>query len=121
MLVFTLLTFKSMSQTVTKTNDSLTVIPTKHLKLMIKDLEAGDKCSKKLSLVENNLSLCETKNQHLDSLLSIVDSKETLYKENISSYQSIISVKDSQIKKLKKSKRLISVGGTIIIILTLIL
>ncbi len=88
---------------------------------MIKDLEAGDKCSKKLSLVENNLSLCETKNQHLDSLLSIVDSKETLYKENISSYQSIISVKDSQIKKLKKSKRLISVGGTIIIILTLIL
>jgi plasmid rolling circle replication initiator protein Rep len=110
-----------MSQTVTKTNDSLTVIPTKHLKLMIKDLEAGDKSAKKLSLVENNLSLCETKNQHLDSLLSIAESKEILYKENIQSYQSIIGVKDSQIGKLKKSRKLISVGGTIIIALTFIL
>lgn len=110
-----------MSQTVTRTNDSLTVIPTKHLKLMIKDLEAGDKSTKKLLLVENNLSLCETKNQQLDSLLSISESKEILYKENMSSYQSIIGVKDKQIEKLKKSKKAISLVGTIIITLMVIL
>lgn len=110
-----------MSQTVTKTNDSLTVIPTKHLKLMIKDLEEGDKCSKKLLLVENNLSLCENKNQHLDSLLSISESKEILYKDNISHYQSIIGVKDEQIGKLKKSRKIIASVGTIIITLMVIL
>lgn len=121
MLLFTLLTFKSTSQSVTKTNDSLTVISTKHLSLMVRDLEEGDKCAKKLVLVEDNLDLCETKTKHLDSLLSIADAKETLYKQNEVSYQSIIGVKDTQIEKLKKSRKMISIGGIVAIILTFIL
>lgn len=88
---------------------------------MVRDLEEGDKCAKKLVLVEDNLNLCELKTQQLDSLLSIADSKEQLYKQNIESYQSIIGVKDTQIDKLKKSRKMITLGGVITIILTLIL
>jgi hypothetical protein len=109
-----------MSQSDIKTNDSLTVIPTKHLSLMIKDLEQGDKCSKKLVLVQNNLQLCESKNMKLDSLLMIADTKESLYKENLTSYQSIISTKDTQIQKLKKSKTFIVIGGVVVTILSVI-
>jgi hypothetical protein len=109
-----------MSQSDIKTNDSLTVIPTKHLSLMIKDLEQGDKCSKKLVLVQNNLQLCESKNMKLDSLLMIADTKESLYKENLTSYQSIISVKDTQIQKIKKSRNLIVISGIVVTILSVI-
>ena len=109
-----------MSQSDIKTKDSLTVIPTKHLSLMIKDLEQGDKCSKKLVLVQNNLQLCESKNMKLDSLLMIADTKESLYKENLTSYQSIISTKDTQIQKLKKSKTFIVIGGVVVAILSVI-
>ena len=109
-----------MSQSATKTSDSLTVIPTKHLSLMIVDLEQGDKCSKKLVLVQNNLQLCESKSIKLDSLLVIADTKESLYKENLASYRSIISTKDTQIRKLKKSKTFIVIGGVIVAILSTI-
>ncbi len=87
---------------------------------MIKDLEQGDKCSKKLVLVQNNLQLCESKNMKLDSLLMIADTKESLYKENLTSYQSIISTKDTQIQKLKKSKTFIVIGGVVVAILSVI-
>lgn len=110
-----------MSQTVTKTNDSLTVIPTKHLLLMIRDLEEGDKCAKKLDLVQDNLFMCESKNEKLDSLLIIADAKESIYKENINSYQNIITNKDLQIQKLKKSRKMITAGGLIVVILSFIL
>ena len=87
---------------------------------MIKDLEQGDKCSKKLVLVQNNLQLCESKNMKLDSLLMIADTKESLYKENLTSYQSIISVKDTQIQKIKKSRNLIVISGIVVTILSVI-
>lgn len=95
---------------------------------MIQELEAGDKCAKKLVLVEDNLSLCETKNMQLDSLLKIADAKELLYKNNESNYESIINAKDMQItnlnsdlKKARKSKRVVTIGGIAAIILTFIL
>lgn len=107
-----------MSQGVTRTNDSLTVIPTRHLSLMVKDLEQGDKCAKRLAVVENSLELCESKNAKLDSMLAISEEKERLYKENIDSFESIVSKKDMQIGMLKKSRRMAIAGGIVLSVLS---
>lgn len=107
-----------MSQTATKTNDSLTVIPTKHLALMVKELEEGDKCAKKLRLVQDNYDLCYNKTIQQDSLIAIGVVKEELYKQNISSYKEIILTKDKQIRSLKQAKRAITIGGVAVLILS---
>ena len=117
-----------MSQSVTEPSDSITFISTKHLSLMVKDLEEGDKCRQEISLVKENLTLCETKTTQMDSLLSIAATKEALYKEDISNYESLLSFKDKRIQdlntevgKLKRSRKALSIGGSIFILAILFL
>lgn len=95
---------------------------------MVRDLEEGDKCAKELLLVKDNLSMCEIKNEQMDSLLSIAETKEILYENNIANYESVVSTKDqqiqnlnSQVNSLKKSKKLITFGGIVAVILTILL
>lgn len=88
---------------------------------MVKELEEGDKCAKKLRLVQDNYDLCYNKTIQQDSLIAIGVVKEELYKQNISSYKEIVLTKDKQIKSLKQTKRAITIGGIVSIVLSLML
>ncbi len=81
-----------------------------------------------MSLVEDNLYSCEQKVIHMDSLLNIAASKEALYKEDVSNYESLLSFKDkriqdlnSEVSKVKRSKKAVTFGGAAFILLILIL
>lgn len=93
---------------------------------MVLDIEKGDKCVQELELTKENLNYCTNKNHLSDSLLSIADTKEQLFKTNASNYEKVITNKDTQlqglhteIKKIKRSKNIV-IASSILIITMLI-
>lgn len=80
---------------------------------MIQDIEKGDSCSKKLSLLEDSLLELKIKYIQTDSLLSIANTKQILCEENNENCEFILDIKDkkikdqeTQIKELKRSRRI---------------
>jgi hypothetical protein len=127
LIIFSLLTLKSISQNDTVSKDSIVCLPKSILINVIKDLEAGDACVEKIDILENNIMLCDTIVKDKNSIIYTLREKEKIHELDIKAYNiTLTNINNDYKKSLIKIKRknaiiIVSIGANLILGTTLYL
>ena len=108
LIICLLLTFTSLSQNVTKNNDSILCFPIQIVRNIEKDLIKGDYCDSISKSKDVIIDAQKEKISAKDSTLKAKNGQIDLFKQNETLWNSVVEVKDNaiqaQTKALKKEK-----------------
>ena len=104
MIICLLLTFTSLSQTVTN-NDSIVCFPVQTVRNIEKDLIKGDYCDSISKAKDTIIDAQKEKLAAKDSTLKAKNEQLVLAKENSSLYKKVIEVREEEIKALVKASK----------------
>lgn len=104
MIICLLLTFTSLSQTVTN-NDSIICFPVQTVRNIEKDLIKGDYCDSISKAKDTIIDAQKEKIAAKDSTIKAKNEQLVLAKENTGLYKKVVEVREEEIKALVKASK----------------